>query len=69
MANSSEPLTRLVGVHADKHTASLALKEEVINHGLQERHLKVQSVTILQNQMAVVLGLLQSWEEGILPET
>ena len=56
-------------MHADKHTASLALKEEVINHGLQERHLRVQSVTILRNQMAVVLGLLQSWEEGIPPET
>ena len=63
--NSSEPLTRLVGVPADKHPASLALKEEVINHGLQERHLRVQSATILQNQMEVALGLLQRWEEGI----
>ena len=67
--NSSELLTRLVGVPADKHPASLALKEAVINHGLQERRLRVQSVTILQNQMAVALGLLQSREEGIPPET
>ena len=54
-----------MGVPADKHPASLALKEEVINHGLQERHLRVQSATILQNQMEVALGLLQRWEEGI----